>query len=69
MDSQGEKQDQTEEEPASKKGAHGRGMVGSGVERSDVIKLRWWVPQRMENGPMPGRAVCPSVRMSVGEEG
>lgn len=40
LDSQGEKQEQTEE-PASKKGAHGKGMVGSGVERKDVIKFRW----------------------------
>lgn len=68
LDSQGEKQEQTEEEPASKKGAHGREMVGSRVECRDVLKFRWWVPQRMENGPMPGRAVCPSVRVSVGEQ-
>lgn len=62
LDSQGEKQEQTEEEPASKKGAHGRGMVGGGVERRDVIKVRWWAPQRMEDGAMPGRAVCQDVR-------
>lgn len=67
LDSQGEKQEQTEE-PASKKGAHGRGMMGGSVGRRDGIKFRWWVPQRMKNGPMPGRALCPSVRMSVGEE-